>query len=151
MRLGNSFNVDTQALRIKSFEYGGHTFRVKVPTLAEHEALLMKIEDVKDNQTALEEIYAKRTMGLEASESVVFQDNDVIVEGRSMREAAKNELMSQAQITGFFNLLVKEVDDGLGDLTYQDINDELPLSVQLELMKRIADAVSPNLDDAKKN
>ena len=44
--LGKSFNKDS--LRIRSFELGNHTFKVKVPLTSEYESMLEAIKIVNN-------------------------------------------------------------------------------------------------------
>ena len=46
--LGKSFNKDI--LRIRSFDMGGHTFKVKVPLTAEYENMLESVKIIDDNK-----------------------------------------------------------------------------------------------------
>ena len=75
-----------------------------------------------------------------------------MVDGRSMREAAKNKAITEARITEFFKLLVPELDGAsLDDLTYKDIEDEFPMSVQLQIVEKIGEAISPTYKESRGN
>jgi hypothetical protein len=39
----------------------------------------------------------------------------------------------------------------MDDLTYEELNSEFPFPVQLELMKKIAEVISPSYEETKKN
>ena len=81
-----------------------------------------------------------------------FVDNDILVNGRSMREAAKNKAITEARITEFFKLLVPELGGAsLEDLTYKDIEDEFPLSVQMQIVEKISEAISPTYKETRGN
>lgn len=149
-RLNNSFNLQ-QDIRVRQFTYGGHTFKVRIPLVSENDAMRERIANAHLNTMAINAIFVKRTEGLEAFESVQVTENDIIVEGRSMKQAAIDEHKARVQITEMLNLLVPEVDDGQGPLTYEQIEAELPFSVQIELMRKIVDVISPNLEESKKN
>jgi hypothetical protein len=86
------------------------------------------------------------------TEEFKFTDNDILVDGRSMREAAKNKAITEARITEFFKLLVPELDGAsLDDLTYKDIEDEFPMSVQLQIVEKIGEAISPTYKESRGN
>ena len=86
------------------------------------------------------------------AEGFEFTEDDILVNGRSMKEAAENKAMTEARITEFFKLLIPEVADAtLDDLTYEDIETEFPLSVQLQMIEKIGEAISPTYKEARGN
>jgi hypothetical protein len=86
------------------------------------------------------------------SEDFQFTDNDILVEGRSMREAAKNKAITEARITEFFKLLVPEMEGvSLEDLTYADIQEEFPIAVQMLIVEKIGEVISPTYREARGN
>ena len=86
------------------------------------------------------------------AENFQFTDNDILVEGRSMREAAKNKAITEARITEFFKLLVPELEGAsLDDLTYDDIEQEFPISVQMQIVEKIGEVISPSYREARGN
>jgi hypothetical protein len=88
----------------------------------------------------------------EGAESFKFTDDDVLVEGRSMREAAKAKCITETRITEFIKLLVPEIEgESLADLTYEEIEVEWPLSVQLAICEKIGEVISPTYREARKN
>ena len=87
-------------IRIRKFELGGHTFKVRIPLVAESDAMYAKI--TAPDQQKIDKIYGELTASLvqfkdKESEDFKFTDDDVIVEGRSMRQAAKNKAMIEAR------------------------------------------------------
>lgn len=69
-----------------------------------------------------------------------------------MREAAKNKAITEARITEFFKLLVPEVEGvTFEDLTYSDIEEEFPMSVQLQIVEKIGEVISPTYREARGN
>ena len=86
-------------IRIKKFELGGHTFRVRVPLVAESDQIYAKV--VNPDQEKIDNIYKQLTASLiqfkdKESEDFVFTDDDISVNGRSMKEAAKNKAMIES-------------------------------------------------------
>jgi hypothetical protein len=69
-----------------------------------------------------------------------------------MREASKNKAITEARITEFFKLLVPELEGAsLEDLTYADIQDEFPISVQMQIVEKIGEVISPTYKEARGN
>ena len=86
------------------------------------------------------------------SEEFKFLDNDILVNGRSLRETAKLKIVTQTRITEFIKLLIPENEkNSLADLTYAEIEAEFPVSVQMALMEKIAEAISPSYKESRGN
>ena len=152
---GEKYQANKQNLLIRTFELGGHTFKVRIPLLAESDAIYKKVTNPDDE--TIERIYQQLTKPLlqfESSQSDEFKfvEGDILVDGRSMREAAKNKAITEARITEFFKLLVPELEGAsLEDLTYQDIEDEFPMPVQMQIVEKIGEAISPTYKESRGN
>jgi len=152
---GDKYQSNKKNLLTRSFELGGHTFKVRIPLVAESDAIYQKVSE--PNEETIEKIYQEITKPLRQfennqTEEFQFTENDILVEGRSMREAAKNKAITEARITEFFKLLVPELDGAsLEDLTYADIEEEFPLSVQMQIVEKIGEAISPTYKEARGN
>jgi hypothetical protein len=150
---GANFNKDN--VRIRSFEFGGHTFKVKVPLTSEYEALLDLANKV--NNEKVDKYYAEITKEFVKNKDkitpdmgVVFEDNDVIVKDKSMREAAKNKSITENRIVAMVSLLVPEEKDfDMSTVTYAMVEELFPFSVQLELIDLISNTIAPNYKDQK--
>ena len=123
--------------------------------VAESEEIYKKVSEPDDE--TVEKIYVEITASLRKfettqTEDFKFTDNDILVEGRSMREASKNKAITEARITEFFKLLVPELEGAsLEDLTYADIQDEFPISVQMQIVEKIGEVISPTYKEARGN
>lgn len=158
-KLGSAFGEKYQAKRkdllTRTFVLNGHTFKVRIPLVAESDAIYKKVTEPDDEM--VEKIYQEITAPLrqfESSQTEEFQftDNDILVDGRSMREAAKNKAITEARITEFFKLLVPEMEGvTLEDLTYADIEEEFPISVQMLIVEKIGEVISPTYREARGN
>ena len=158
-KLGSAFGEKYQAKRkdllTRIFVLNGHTFKVRIPLVAESDAIYKKVTE-PDEET-VEKIYQEITAPLrqfESSQTEEFQftDNDILVDGRSMREAAKNKAITEARITEFFKLLVPEMEGvTLEDLTYADIEEEFPIAVQMLIVEKIGEVISPTYREARGN
>lgn len=158
-KLGSAFGEKYQAKRkdllTRTFVLNGHTFKVRIPLVAESDEIYKKVSS-PDEET-VEKIYQQITEPLRKFESnqteeFKFVDNDVLVDGRSMREAAKNKAITEARITEFFKLLVPELEGiTLDDLTYADIEEEFPIAVQMLIVEKIGEVISPTYREARGN
>lgn len=153
-RLSSALGTGAE-FRIKKFELGGHNFRVRVPLVSESDAIHSRI--IKPDSAVIDKIYLELTKSLEefkATENadLVFTENDVVVSGRSMREAATNKAMMEARIVEMVRLL--QSDDpanNLDDITYTEIELEWPLSVQRALVEKISEVISPIYKEVRGN
>jgi hypothetical protein len=153
-RLSSALGTGAE-FRIKKFDLGGHAFRVRVPLVSESDSMHSRI--IKPDSAAIDRIYADLTKSLDEfktlkNEELVFTDNDVVVSGRSMREAATNKAMMEARITEMIRLLQPENPaNTLDDITYAEIELEWPLSVQLALVEKINEVISPGYKENRGN
>lgn len=153
-RLSSALGTGAE-FRIKKFELGGHNFRVRVPLVFESDAIHSRI--IKPDNAVIDKIYLELTKSLEefkATENadLVFTDTDVVVSGRSMREAATNKAMMEARIVEMVRLL--QSDDpanNLDNITYAEIELEWPLSVQRALVEKISEVISPIYKEVRGN
>ena len=141
-------------LRIRTFDFYGHTFKVKVPLTSEYDAMIERLktpDEVKVNEyyDKLTEQFIKNKAQFSKDEGIVFKKDDIEIQGRSMREAAKNKALTETRILEMFKLLVPEEGQSLEDLTYSEIEELFPISVQIELIERISDTISPGYKDIK--
>jgi hypothetical protein len=146
---------DKEAVRTKSFEYGGHTFKVKVPLTSEYEALFESVKVVDDAKVKqyydeLTKQFVENKDKLDPELGVVFKDNDVEIQGRSMLDTAKNKAITENRIVAMIRLLVPEEKDfDMSTITYEMVEELFPFSVQLELVELIGEVVSPSYKDTK--
>lgn len=153
-RLSSALGTGAE-FRIKKFELGNHSFRVRVPLVSESDAIHSRI--IKPDSAAIDKIYADLTKSLDEfktlkNEDLVFTENDVVVSGRSMREAATNKAMMEARIVEMIRLLQPENPaNTLDDITYAEIELEWPLSVQLALVEKINEVISPGYKENRGN
>lgn len=153
--LGSQYEAKRKNLFIRQFELGGHTFKVRVPTVAESDAIYERIQNPKEEEVlAIYEQIAKpieQFRGQE-TEEFVFTENDILINGKSLRETAKLKLMTQNRITEYIKLLIPEnEEDTLEDITYEEIEAEFPMSIQITLIEKISECISPNYKENRGN
>lgn len=153
--LGANYESKRNDMRIRTFELGGHRFKVRVPLVSESDGMYLRV--MNPDAARVEEVYKETTESLQkfkdqASDDFQFTDNDILVSGRSMREAAKSKAMTEARITEYVRLLVAEnPENTLNDITYADIEAEWPLAVQLTLTDKIGEVISPTYKETRGN
>lgn len=146
--LGKKFIENKEAVRTRSFELGGHIFQVRVPLTIETEAIQKRLATLDEEkveayyqEVAKELLANKDSMPKEAK--VQYKENDVVVDGRSLRESARNKLLSEMRITEMFKLLVPEDKDfDMSTITYKDIDELFPLPIQMAVMEEITNVIS---------
>ena len=152
---GDKYQTNKKNMLTRSFELGGHIFKVRIPLMIESDAIYKKVSN-PDEET-IEKTYQEITKSLRQfennqTEGFQFTDTDILVEGRSMREAAKNKTITEARITEFFKLLVPEMEGvTFEDLTYADIEEEFPIAVQMQIVEKIGEVISPTYTEARGN
>lgn len=149
-RLASAFG-NTGALRVKTFQLGGHLFKVRIPLTKEMEEMNRRIEDVPKDE--IESRYKKMTAAFrdgEKIDGIEITEDDVVVDGKSSRDLAESAIKIERRIVELFSLLVPET-GSLEGLTYQEIEEEFPFSVQVELIAKITEAIQPGFKDQRKN
>jgi len=148
---GSKFDEAVKEIRTRTFTLGKHEFKVRIPLNAEMEALSKRISDVDKDK--VEERLKKMTVALRelpAENVEIKDDGDVVVEGRSTRETVTSILMLEARVVEYMKLLITE-DGMLDDITYEEVDAELPFASQLDLMDAISEAIQPGYKDTRKN
>ena len=151
MKLSENLKIDSNSIRIRTFTMSNQTLRVKVPLVSEMEAMTKRVNSA-DWQYKYDE-FAKPLLekkdALE-SEKIEFTDNDIIVDGKSIKDTAILAAQTNARIVEMFKLLIPVTGD-LTNLTYAEIESEFPFSVQLEIAKKIGEVISPGYEEIRKN
>lgn len=161
-RLSSAFGANYEKVRreivTRKFELGGFTFKVRVPLVAESDEIYNRINNPAEAE--IERIYQTLIGPLlkykddpEALETgFAFLETDVLVQGKSLRDAAKNKAMTEARIVEYIRLLVPEnPENTLADITYADVEAEWPLNVQLALCEKIGEVISPTYKEVRGN
>jgi hypothetical protein len=152
---GTSYAEKRKHLAQKTFELGGHIFTVRLPLVAESDALYVRITTPEESR--IDAVYKEITATLvelkdQATEEFEFKENDILINGRSMRNAAKTKVMTETRILEYIKLLVPEnPENSLADITYEDIEAEWPTSVQIQLVDKIGEVISPSYKESRKN
>lgn len=147
--LGKDFLKHKDTVRTRTFTMGGHTFKVKVPLTVEFEAMQKRIAEIDEEK--VEQYYKALVEPLkDGGEKIEFTDNDTLVDGRSIREAARNKVLMQSRITEMFKLLVPEEKGfDMGTITYDMIEELFPFPVQVQVIEKIGEVISPAYVETK--
>lgn len=148
---GDSYQKASAHLRTKSFELGGHVFKVRIPLTKEMEQLEDRI--TKIDEAELNSRYEKMSGSFRDGtviEGVEVTGDDVIVEGRSTKGLARSVILMEQRIVEYIKLLVPETGNWDG-LTYAEVEAEWPMTVQLEMIAKITECIQPGYKDSRKN
>lgn len=157
MSFAQSLKINQDQIRIRSFEFNGQILKVRVPLTTEADALYEKMKAPSEELVAkkYEELSVpllEKREDLEASgNEVVFADDDIIVAGTSIRELAKSQAEGETRILETFKFLVPADGRDMSTLTYEEICEDLPLPIQLELVKKISEVISTGYEETRKN
>lgn len=147
--LGKKYEENRLSVLTRSFELGDHTFKVRVPSVQEIEVIYNYFKNPNEEKVEQEyQLMIKAFENLEGKEGVEVKDNDFIIDGRSVRETAKNKHILQHRIVEYIKFLIPET-GSLEDITYEDVEAEFPLSVQMTLVEKINEVISPDYKDIK--
>lgn len=149
-RLSSAFG-ETSNLRTKTFELGGHTFKVRIPLSKELDALHERV--AKIDQEEFKKRFDKMTSSFRESgaiEGITVTEDDVVVDGRSTKDLVETILQMENRMVEYIKLLIPE-NGTLDDITYEDVEAEWPMAVQLEILAKISEAIQPGYKDSRKN
>lgn len=155
--LAKAFAINPDKIRIRGFEYNGQQFKVRVPLTQEAEAMFDKVDNPPAElvqakfDELTKELYAKKQEIVDSKADIKFTEDDVVVGEQSLLALAKSQASGEIRILESIKLLVPVDGTNLGEITYAEIQEEFPLPVQLSLVKKIAEVVSPSYEDVRKN
>lgn len=152
---GKDFIKNKDKVRTRTFTLGGHTFKVKVPLTSEFETMQERMKIVDEEKA--KKYYSEITKDLEkyrdnpSSElKCEFLEDDIVIDGRSMKEASQNKVITENRITEMFRLLVPEEKDfDMETITYPMIEELFPFAIQMQMVEMIGKTVSPSYEAQK--
>jgi len=162
-KLGKAVQQDTLQVRKITIDLGETKFdlRVKVPLKKQIEDINARIFSPSTERT--EAIYQRLSEPMlktlkeggeefvkALGESVVVKDDDLIVDGTSLRQVSQIQAMEEAKVEEYFHLLVSETEESVNE-TYDEITAQLPEFVVKEIVIAIQSAISPDYKSIKKN
>ena len=150
--LGNKYQEHRASIMTREFELGDHVFKVRIPSVGETEAMVQQLKN--PNQVKIDLEYEKLTADIvkykdEVNDNVEFKDDDIIIDGRSMKDAARTKVLMETRIVQYMKLLITEDGQPLDDLEYSDVELEFPFPVQIKFIEKITEAISPNYKEIR--
>ena len=142
--LGKEYEDHKQSILTRTFKFNDATFKIVIPSVAKIEAIYNYRNS--PNLEKIEIIYQqlKTNLVVKPEDKVEEKENDIVVNRRSIRESALNTHLTQYQILEYFKFLVPQEGQDINTLTYEDINTEIPLQIQIEFMNKINEVLSPD-------
>jgi hypothetical protein len=142
--LGKEYEDHKQSILTRTLKFNAATFKIVIPSVAKIEAIYNYRNS--PNLEKIESIYQqlKANLVIKPEDKVEEKENDIVVNGRSMRESALNTHLTQYQILEYFKFIVPSEGQDINTLTYEDINTEIPLQIQIEFMNKINEVLSPD-------
>lgn len=147
---GEKYESAIAQIRTKTFLIGGHEFKVRVPLTAEMTALQERITKVDQDKAKAKFDEMTKELRNAPPAGVEITEDDVVIEGKSTKELVNAVLMMENRVVEYIRLLVP-VNGTLEDITYDEIEAEWPLSIQMEIVEKISDAIQPGYKDSRKN
>jgi len=75
-----AFNINKDELRIRSFEFAGHTFKVRVPLTVESDLMNERLKT--PNELLIKKFFKEMSKDLtEGTDKVVITEDDIIYDG----------------------------------------------------------------------
>jgi hypothetical protein len=161
-------NIDSKSLSIKKIhiDLGDISFglRVRIPLKKEIENINAKV--ITPNEKKVNTIYEKLSQPLlktieeggdkflevlnQSNKMIEVLENDLIVDGTSLRQIASYQAIEESRIESYFQLLISETNEPITE-AYDEIMAEFPEFVVKEIIKEIQNAIHPDYSSAKKN
>jgi hypothetical protein len=167
-KLGKSYEIVADKSKIKrvTVDLGDVKFdiRVRVPLKKEMEEITAKIVNPAEDKVA--RLYDKFAAPLRKTledagkefldalnkdkQAIQVLDDDLIVDGKSVKQIANFAAIEETRIEEYFHLLVSETNEPITE-TYEEITAEFPEFAVQEILKAIDQAVKPDYRTVKKN
>jgi ribosomal protein S20 len=167
-KLGSDYESIRAASKLKTIKVNLNDIefelKVRVPVKKELEAMMASIAspDKEYKEKLYEELSAPlRKSILEAgddflnvfnseAEKIKFTDDDIVVDGNSIRNIAHMSAMWHTQVEKFFSLLQSATGEPINE-SFEQITDEFPDAVVKEIIEKIDAAIRPNYGESRKN
>lgn len=147
--LGKKYEENRLSVLTREFTIGTHTFKVKIPTVAQIEKIYNYIRN--PDKEAIEKEYQEAVKNLTAEEKAkaVFTDGDTIIDEKSLKQYITDKHGVKYRIVEYIKFLVPEIEGSLDNIEYEDIEAEWPLAKQIEIVEKINEVISPDYKDIR--
>lgn len=167
-KLGKNFQQVQQDIQIKKIkiDLGEVQFdlKVKVPLKKEMEEINARI--LSPSQEKVDEIFERLAGPMretlrdggeefikalnENKQTVLLTENDLVVDGTSLRQVSQFQAIDELRVEEYFHLLVSEIGDPINE-SFDQISQEFPEFVIKEIVQSIQSAIAPDYKKSKKN
>ena len=167
-KLGNSYTAVKDKLKVKTihikFEENEFDLKVRIPLKQEFESINETIAGI--DEAEIDKLYNKLSKPIKKSieqggdefvnalnkdkDYLIIKDNDIIIDGTSIRNVALMSLMNEAKVEQYFHLLISETGEPITE-TFDEISQEFPDEMIQLIIKEIEKAIKPDYSSVKKN
>lgn len=149
MKMSEALKIDS-SLRTKAFTLNKNKFEVKVPLNVELEVINKRIYEVSETEIKPRLEKMSEAFKTSTADNVVISENDIVVDGKSIKETVTSVIYMERKITEYFKFLIP-TEGNFDNITYEDIEAEFPLQIQFEMLEAIIAVIQPGYKEAKKN
>ena len=167
-KLGQNYEAIRAAARFKTIKVNlndvDFELKVRIPVKREMEEIMAAIAN--PTKEAAEQVYVQLSTPLlksieeagdgfvaalnEDGEKIKILDDDIVVDGNSIRKIAQLSAIWQVQVERYFGLLQSATGEPINE-SFEEITEEFPDSIVKEIIDKIDAAIRPNYKEAKKN
>lgn len=143
-----------QRKKYKTIQFNGHDLEVYVPTRNEMQELMAKMRKPSDEvveaeyQALLQSLWEFATPN---DDGIKVTDDDVIVQGSSMRTTARYKAIQKMREIAMISLVGFKEGEDLFALSYDDISETLSEVDIKHLVELVQKTVDPSYEETKKN
>ena len=167
-KLGSKYTAVKDQVKIKviKIQAGEVEFELKVRVPLKQELESINETIVAVDELKVEELYNKLSAPVKKSideggkdfleqinkdkDFIIVRDNDIIVDGNSIRNVATMSIMWQLKVEEYFHLLISETGEPINE-TFEQIEQEFPDEVIKKIVDEIEKAIKPTYESVKKN
>jgi len=167
-KLGSKYTAVKDQVKIKTIHIQANEaefdLKVRIPLKQEMESISETIVAV--DETKVELLYDKLSAPIKKGiaeggdgfleqinkdkDFIVLKDNDIIVDGNSIKNVATMSIMWEIKVEEYFHLLISETGEPINE-TFDQIVKEFPDEVIKKIVDEIDKAIKPTYDSVKKN
>lgn len=147
--LGKKYEENRLSVLTREFTVGTHTFKVKIPTVAQIEKIYNYIKNPDKESIEKEYQEAVKSLTAEEKEKAVTTDKDTVIDGKSLKQYITDKHNVKHRIVEYIKFLVTEIEGSLDNIEYADIEAEWPLATQLEIVDKINEVISPDYKEIR--
>lgn len=167
-KLGSKYTAVKEQVKTKKIliQAGETEFELKVRIPLKQELEIISEKIVTVDEVKVEELYNKLSAPVKKSiaeggknfleqinkdkDFIIVKDDDIIVDGNSIKSVATMSIMWQSKVEEYFHLLISETGEPINE-TFEQIEQEFPDEVIKKIVDEIDKAIKPTYDSVKKN